>query len=64
MKITEVPEMTEAEELLAFIQQFVHGYSEGMRSYGFDPRYYLAGMVMEAWFLYVKYELRPTIGEC
>lgn len=57
-------EIDEREELLAFVQELFGGYSEGMASPDFDHRGYLAGVVMQAYLLYVQFELKPRPGNC
>lgn len=56
--------MTQAEELLEFVKKLVGDYNEAIRSYDFDARFFLADLVTDAWFLYVKYELKVPPGDC
>jgi hypothetical protein len=64
MQIKQVNVLDEREELLAFVQEVFGGYAEGMQSPDFDHRTFLASLVMEAYLLYVQFELKPAIGSC
>ena len=64
MQIEEVDDLTERDAMMAFLQDFAVGYKIGMMTPGFNPRDYLADAVQDAFFLYVQYELRTTVGNC
>lgn len=64
MQIVQVEDLSEREELLAFVQEVFGGFADGMQSPDFDPRSFLTSLVTEAYFLYVRYELRTPAGNC
>ncbi len=64
MQIDQIAELSEHELFLAFAQEVYGGYAEGVQSPDFDHRGFLASIVVQAYCLYVMYELKPTIGGC
>jgi hypothetical protein len=64
VQIEQVDSMDEREQLLGFVQEVFGGYAEGMQSPDFDHRSYLASIVLQAYLVYVQFELKPNVGNC